>query len=252
MAEEFAEAIAKDLDRLPFITVLCEYSLLFSEIDHALENIRQWVAPTKVETPMITGPGASYIIHEPYGVMLLMGAWNYPVFTTVMPIVWAIAAGNCILVKPSELAPHSSNVIKKLVEKYLDPEAIVCIEGGPQVATTLVAQRWDLIFFTGSTAKGKLIARAAAEYMTPTILELGGKSPAIVDESADLQNAALRLAMGRFTNMGQTCVAPDYILLHSAIQDKFLDELTRTVKTFYGEDPKKSPDLGRIINKGHA
>ena len=244
--------LVKDLARIPFINDFYEINTVKDDINHALAHIDDWAKPTVVDTPLLLGPARSYVVHEPFGVTLVIGPWNYPITTTVGPLVGAIAAGNCVMVKPSELSSHTSRAIKTLMDKYLDQDCYYCVEGGIEVAKALLRERYDLIIFTGSTDKGKLIAKAAAEYMTPTILELGGKSPTIVDSSANLSNAALRITQGRFANSGQTCIAADYILLEESISEKFLTLLKDTVIQFFGTEPKKSPDLGRMITEDHT
>ena len=222
------------------------------DINHALANIDAWAKPTVVDTPLLLGPARSYVVNEPFGVTLVIGPWNYPITTTLGPLVGAIAAGNCVLVKPSELSSNTSRAIKSLMDKYLDPDCYHCVEGGIEVAKALLLERYDLIIFTGSTDKGKLIAKAAAEYMTPTILELGGKSPTIIDAGANLNNAALRICQGRFSNAGQTCIAADYLLVNESIAEQFIPLLKDTVIQFFGTEPKKSADLGRMITEGHT
>lgn len=187
---------------------------MIGEIDHNIAHLKQWMKDVSVDTPMTVGPAKSRIVYEPLGCVLIIGSWNYPIFTTLGPLVNAIAAGNVAIIKPSEISAHTSNMIKRLIFRWLDSSAFIPIEGQVEVAKALTSKKFDLICFTGSSEKGKLVAGAAAKNLTPCILELGGKSPTIVDESADLEYAVKKISMGRFLNAGQTCIAPDYALVH--------------------------------------
>jgi aldehyde dehydrogenase (NAD+) len=191
-------------------------------------------------------------VPEPLGVALVIAPWNYPIQLLIEPVAAALAAGNCVLAKPSELAPACSAAMAKLLPQYVDPDAVVVVEGGVDETTALLAERWVHIFFSGSTAVGRVVAEAAAKHLTPTVLELGGKSPTYVHRSADLDVAARRIAWGKFLNAGQTCIAPDYVLVDHQVKDALVDKLTRQIGEFYGADPKSSKSFGRIINERHV
>lgn len=222
------------------------------EMIHFRDNLTSYAKSESVDSPAFLMPVISYVVPEPLGVVLIIGSWNYPFYTTLNYVACAIAAGNCVVLKPSEAAGHSSKLLAKLFKIALDERFYRCIEGKVEVAKAICKEKFDAIVFTGSTEKGKLVAQAAAENLTPCYLELGGKSPTIIDETADLQNAALRIAQGRFLNAGQTCVAPDYVFVHESIKKDFLERLKAEVKNFFTEDPKTSKDYSRIINEFHV
>ncbi len=207
--------------------------------------------PDRVHTPVVAQPGSSKIHKDPLGVVLVIAPWNYPFQLAMAPIVGAIAAGNCALVKPSEVAPAVSAMLAKLLPEYLDPDAIAVVEGGVDETTELLRCRFDHIFYTGNGRVGRIVMRAAAEHLTPVTLELGGKSPTIVDRDVDLTVAARRIAWAKFTNAGQTCVAPDYVLVERPAYDAFVAEMVATVRAFYGDNAQLSEDFGRIINTRH-
>jgi aldehyde dehydrogenase (NAD+) len=215
------------------------------------KNLRRYMKPEKVATPMPLQPGKSLIVREPLGVVLVISAWNYPIALAITPLAGALAAGNCALLKPSEVAPKTSALLAELLPKYLDSSALEVIEGGVPETTELLAQRFDHIFYTGSTNVGKIVMAAAAKHLTPVTLELGGKSPCIIDRDVDLAVAARRVAWGKFYTTGQTCIAPDYVLCHAAVYDAFVTQLVTTIREFFGEDPKASPDYGRVVNARH-
>ena len=215
------------------------------------KKLRRYMKPERASTPLAFLPGKSLIVSEPLGVVLVISAWNYPLSLAITPLAGALAAGNCAVVKPSEIAPHTSALLAELLPKYLDAEAVQVIEGGVAETTELLAQRFDHIFYTGSTAVGRVIMTAAAKHLTPVTLELGGKSPCIIDEKTDLAVVARRVAWGKFYTTGQTCIAPDYVLCHAAVHDAFVAQLVATIREFWGEDPKASPDYGRVVNARH-
>jgi aldehyde dehydrogenase (NAD+) len=196
-------------------------------------------------------PGKSYVLREPLGVALVIAPWNYPLQLLLLPMAAAIAAGNCVVTKPSELAPATSTAVARLLPRYLDPAAVAVVEGGVPETTALLAQRFDHIFYTGNGRVGRIVLHAAAEHLTPVTLELGGKSPAIVAADADLAVAARRIAWGKFFNAGQTCVAPDHVLVHRSVHARFVTELAKAVRQFYGSDPRQSADYARIVNDQH-
>ena len=245
---EFSKALYDDLRKSDFEAQTAEIHMVISEIEFIAKNLADWVKPEKVSTPIVHQPAQSYIQREPLGVVLIIGPWNYPIQLSLSPLIGAIAAGNCTLLKPSELAPASSAVMAKWLPEYLDSECIQVIEGGIPETTAVLKEKFDHIFFTGSGHVGKIVMAAAAKHLTPVTLELGGKSPCIVDNKVDLATAARRIIWGKCFNSGQTCVAPDYILAHKDIEPALVEELRKTLNKFYGADPQKSKDLARIIN----
>ena len=249
---KFDVALAEDLSLNSFNADYFSHKITIHEVQNTLENFEEWVKPINVDTPLVIGPAKSYIVKESLGLVLVMPAWNYPVYTGIPFLASAIAAGNCVILKPSEMAPNASKIIVELFEKYLDKNCFRCLEGKVEVAINLTSQPFDLIFFTGSTQKGKLVAQAAAKNLTPVILELGGKSPTIIDKNANLENASLRIAQGKLSNSGQSCVGCDYILIHESIKEKFIKKLIDVYQKFYGNNAKDSADYPRIINEMHT
>ncbi len=248
---ELLEALEKDFSKPPFESYGTEIGILYSEIEHILKHLKKWMKPERVSGSLINFPSNSYIYHQPYGVSLVIGAWNYPILLSLSPVLGSMAAGNCSIIKPSEMAEHSSGLLKEIINSNFDPGYLKVIEGAAETTQELLDQPLDYIFFTGSTRVGKIIMKAAAEQLTPVTLELGGKSPAIVSADADLSVAARRIAWGKFLNAGQTCVAPDYVYVHAGIKEKFLKNLALEISNFFGSDPKESPDFARIINRKH-
>jgi len=249
--QDILEALHADLRKPAMEAFSSEIAFPILELRLARKKLAAWMKPERVRTPLLAMPGRSYIYREPLGVTLIIGAWNYPFQLIVLPLVGAIAAGNCAALKPSELAPHVSALLAKWIPKYLDPKAIRVVEGGPSETRSLLRQNWDHIFYTGNGRVGRIVMEAAAKHLTPVTLELGGKSPCIVDESADLDTAAKRIVYGKFFNAGQTCVAPDYVLVHDRVHDALVNRMVSTIREFYGEDPKQSADLSRIVNERH-
>tara|TARA_B100000073_G_scaffold15104_1_gene12309 strand:+ start:2179 stop:3552 length:1374 start_codon:yes stop_codon:yes gene_type:complete len=222
-----------------------------TEISYIRKNIRKWMKSRKVRVPMVAQPGSGFIKPEPLGVILVITPWNYPISLLLNPLAAVFAAGNTAVCKPSELAPACSKLMAELIPQYVDPEAAVVVEGDVEIATELLEQKWDHIFFTGSTNVGRIVMQAAANHLTPVTLELGGKSPTIVDESADLVAAANRITWGKFLNAGQTCIAPDYVFAHENIREELVDKIKKATNEFYGSDPKTSPDYARIVSERH-
>lgn len=249
--EELLEALRVDLGRPKVEAFAADIGHTKQELRHLAKHVDGWVKPTKVKVPLTVAPAKAWIVPEPLGVVLVIAPWNYPIQLLVEPVGAALAAGNCVLAKPSELAPACSAAIARLLPRYVDPEAVTVVEGGVDETTALLAERWDHIFFTGSTAVGRVVAAAAAKHLTPTVLELGGKSPTYVHASADLDVAARRIAWGKFLNAGQTCIAPDYVLVDHQIKDVLVDKLASQIGEFYGSDPKASKSFGRIVNGRH-
>lgn len=248
---EIVEALRRDLGKPAIEGLLSEVGMIASEIRLTRKNLRSWMKPERVRTPLVAMPGRSYIYREPLGLVLIIAPWNYPFQTAVLPLVGALAAGNCVVLKPSELAPHTSALIAKWIPKYLDTRAVRVVEGGVPETTALLREKWDHIFYTGNGKVGRVVMEAASKHLTPVTLELGGKSPTIVDETADLDGAARRIVYGKFFNAGQTCVAPDYVLVHDAVHDALLNRMVSAVREFYGDDPQQSSDFARIINERH-
>ncbi len=249
---ELCDALKADLNKHEQETIGMELGIINNSIVYALKNLDDVVKPRKVN-PIIQGRTlySTYVQNQPYGVVFIIGAWNYPFQLTLVPLVGAIACGNCALVKPSELSANSSKLLEKLWPKYFDESSIALVNGGIEETTELLKLRFDYIFYTGNTAVGKIIMKAASQYLTPVTLECGGKSPTYIDESADLNLAAKRILWGKLANAGQTCIAPDYVLCTKETQEKLLPLIRAHLVDFYGENPKDSESFGRIINDRH-
>ncbi|MGO4594381.1 aldehyde dehydrogenase family protein [Leifsonia sp. 2TAF2] len=247
-AAEFEDALLADLAKSPTESQIAELGFVVGEIDHILKRLRRWLRPSRVAVPGALMPARASTILEPVGVVLVIAPWNYPVQLLLAPLVGALAAGNAVVLKPSELAPATSAAMARLIPQYLDARAVAVVEGGVEETTDLLAQRFDHIFYTGNGRVGRIVAAAAVERLTPVTLELGGKSPVYVDGTVDLAAAARRIAWGKFMNAGQTCVAPDYILADRSIVSQLADALGDAVRELYGDDPAQSPDYGRIVN----
>lgn len=245
------DALQLDLRKSPFQGYVTELGLVHAELRHARKHLCRWAAPSRRRTPWFVAPSSGWVQCEPLGVALIVGPWNYPASLMLMPLVSAIAAGNCVVLKPSELAPHTAETIAAMVADAFPEEYISVVTGGPDVAGLLLGERFDKIFFTGSTRIGRLVMAAAAKHLTPVTLELGGKCPAIVCADAAIELAARRIAWGKFMNAGQTCVAPDFVFVQRGVTRAFLDALKRSINEFYGENPAMSPDYGRIVNIQH-
>lgn len=253
--QEIIEALQKDFNKPAAETLLSEIYPVLKEIRMVRKNLHQWAKDRKVTTPLTLFGSTSYIASEARGVCLLIGPWNYPFQLVFLPLVSAIAAGNCAMVKPSELARHTSNLCKKIIENVFPHEHVFVAEGGKETTTALLEFPFDHIFFTGSTRVGKIVMEAAAKHLSSVTLELGGKSPTIVDATANLAEAAEKIAWAKFINAGQTCVAPDYLFVHESIQSHFKEQLAAALNRFYGAssiDRKNSPDFARMISFNHA
>jgi aldehyde dehydrogenase (NAD+) len=249
--DQIAAAMREDLGKAPAEGWVTEVRLVQRELTHMLGHLDAWMRPDHVHVPVVLQPARAKIVPEPLGVALVIAPWNYPTQLLLLPMASAIAAGNTVVGKPSELAPTTSAVVAELIANYLDPGAVAIVEGGVEEATVLLRERFDHIFYTGGARVGHVVMEAAAKHLTPVTLELGGKSPAIVDKDVNLDVAARRLAYGKFINAGQTCVAPDYVLVHGDVERRLLDRLSGMLEEFYGKDPKASPDYGRIVNDQH-
>ena len=244
-------ALKKDLGKSEFEAFSNEIGLVYREISHTLRHLRRWMRPTRIVPDLHLQPGTARVVSEPYGSSLIIAPWNYPFQLLFSPLVAALAAGNTAVVKPSELAPATAEAARAVIEDCFEPEYVALVSGGVEETTELLGLDWDHIFFTGSVPVGRIVMRAAAERLTPVTLELGGKSPCFVTGSADVRSAARRVAWGKYNNAGQTCVAPDYVLVHSSVREAFLSELRSAVEEFYSGDPKASTEYARIINGRH-
>lgn len=233
------KALKIDLNKSEFETFITEIGIVYDEINGAIKNIKKWSKPKKVKTPITNFLASSYIYNEPYGVALIMSPWNYPFQLIMAPLVGAISAGNCVLLKPSELAIETEKVIVKIIKDTFSDEYIGVITGGIEESTALLKEKFDYIFYTGGINVGKIVMRAAAEHLTPITLELGGKSPCIVDKDANIDLAARRIAWGKFLNAGQTCVAPDYLVVHRNIKEKLISSIENYIVEFLEKIPLK-------------
>ena len=246
--KEIIKALYDDFKKSEFEAIATETNYIISELNSTIKNMSKWAKPTNVLPSLLNFPSTDYIYKEPYGKVLIIAPWNYPYQLAFAPLIAAVAAGNQVVVKPSELTPNTSKIVAKIIKETFDKKHVDCVEGDYTVAEKLLAERWDYIFFTGSVAVGKIVAKAAAEHLTPVTLELGGKNPCIVDETANLKLAAKRIVWGKFLNAGQTCIAPDYILVSKKVKNDFVELLKTEITNAYGENPEISPDFPRIIN----
>jgi len=244
-------ALRDDLGKNRVEGMLTDLGFVVSECDRALRSLRKWTRPERVVTPLKLWPGHSQILREPLGVVLIVAPWNYPVQLLLAPLVGALAAGNAAVLKPSEVCASTSELLATLIPRYIDPDGVRVVLGGADVTRGLLEERFDHIFYTGNGRVAREVMRAAARHLTPVTLELGGKSPCIVDASAKVEVAARRIAWGKYLNAGQTCVAPDYALVHERLLPGFLEALARAVRHFYGRDPRESLDFGRIVSTRH-
>jgi aldehyde dehydrogenase (NAD+) len=244
-------ALEADLGKSVFEAYVTEVGFVLSEIEYMIKRIKKLSKPRRVKTPLMFMGSSSYIVPEPYGTVLVIGTWNYPVQLTLIPVVGAIAAGNCVVIKPSEVSPNVSSIIAKIISSTFNSEYVACIEGGIEISQQLLSQRFDYIFYTGSANVGKIVMEAAAKDLTPFTLELGGKSPCIVDRDVNIKDASKRIAWGKFLNAGQTCVAPDYIYVHKEIKDEFIKSVIDRIKEFYTNDPLGCENFCRIISEKH-
>ncbi|KQU16589.1 aldehyde dehydrogenase [Priestia aryabhattai] len=249
--DDILKAVKADLNKPEIEAKRAEVGLVLSEIDFAVKNLAEWAAPKEVETPSTHAGAKSYIYQDPYGLALVIAPWNYPFQLAVSPVVGAIAAGNCVVLKPSELTPHTSSLLAKMFNENFPEEYLTVVEGEVETSTALLKENFDYIFFTGSTMVGKIVAEAAAKHLTPVTLELGGKSPTIVHEDANIEEAAKRIARGKFANAGQTCVAPDYILVQRNVKDELLANLKQVVTNTYGEDISQNLDFPHVVSEKH-
>ena len=248
---QIESALYQDIGKPAAETLAAEIGMVATELNLTRRQLSSWMKVKRVSTPLLAQPGYSRIYSEPLGVVLIIAPWNYPIQITLLPLVGALAAGNCVVIKPSELAPATSRLLATLLPNYIDPQCLRVIEGGVPETTAILNEHFDYICYTGSGAVGRIVMTAAAKHLTPVTLELGGKSPCIVDDTTDLKVAARRIAWGKFSNAGQSCVAPDYILVFESVEEALLTHLKKAVNEFYGDHPKASPDYGRIISTNH-
>lgn len=244
-------ALEQDLGKGRIDSAITELGVVTQEIAHTRRHLRSWLSPEKLNLGALLAPSSGQLIREPLGTTLIISPWNYPLNLTLSPLVAAIAGGNTVMVKPSEVAPATSAALAHLIRTHLDPDWVRVTEGAVEETTALLEQRFDLIFYTGNGTVGRVVARAAAEHLTPTILELGGKSPLFVDQGVDLRSAARRIVWGAFTNTGQTCVAPDYLMATEKTVATLLPHLKRAVRELYGKHPQRSEAYGHMINEKH-
>ena len=249
--ESIFEALYQDLKKPVFESFTSELLMVQKELDLQIKNIKEWAAPKRVSGSLINFPSQDYILSEPYGTVLLISPWNYPFQLAMIPFIGAIAAGNTAVIKPSESAPHTAQIIEEIISEVFPPEWAIVIQGDMKVGAALLKTQWDYIFYTGSTAVGKIVAKAAAEFLTPTTLELGGKSPCIVDGTAPIQKTARRIVWGKFLNCGQTCIAPDYVLVQKEYKKALVAAMIQEIEKAFGKNAKNSKDYGRIIHQKH-
>lgn len=250
--KDIVDALYRDFRKPEFEAVATETAQVQDELKYVIKRIRRWSKPRRVWPSIINFPSSDCLIPEPYGDVLIISPWNYPFQLAMLPLIAAVAAGNRVVLKPSEHAPHTAEILSLILTEVFDPTHVEVYTGGAQVAQKLLERRWDYIFFTGSTQVGKIVARSAAENLTPITLELGGKNPCIVDASANLELSARRIVWGKFINAGQTCIAPDYLLVDEKISDQLIKQLIREIENAYGQNPGESIDFARIINQNHT
>ena len=249
--KEIENALFKDLGKSEGESYLTELHFIYSELNIAIKNIDKWVKRKSVRSSLLNFPSSDYIIPQPYGITLHISPWNYPFQLSIAPLIGAIAAGNTVILKPSEYSINTSLVLEKIIDNVFPEDLVKVIQGGPEEAAELLNYRWDYIFFTGNVNVGKIVAEKAAKFLTPTTLELGGKNPCIIDETASIKVTAKRIVWGKFINCGQTCIAPDFLIVNQKIKDKLIHEIINQIKDIYGDDPQLSESYGRIISKKH-
>ena len=249
--QDIFNALDRDLKKPVFESFTSELLMVQKEIDAFIKNLKEWAGPKRVSGSLLNFPSQDFLLSEPYGTVLMISPWNYPFQLTMVPLVGAVGAGNTVVLKPSESAPHTSKVLIDILSAVFPNDWVSVVEGDAQVAQALLKERWDYIFYTGSTQVGKIVAKAAAEHLTPVTLELGGKSPCVVDGTAPLQKTARRIVWGKFLNCGQTCIAPDYVLIKSEHKDALIQALIEEIEKAFGDDAQNSKDYGRIIHEKH-
>ncbi|MET2985990.1 aldehyde dehydrogenase [Aureibaculum conchae] len=248
---DICDALYADFKKPVFETLAAETQFVLAELKLALKKIDEWASPESVASTLMNWPSSDSIYKEPYGSVLIIAPWNYPFQLVFAPLIGAVAAGNTAIVKPSEITPHTASIISEIVKAVFDPEHVTVVQGGVETSQQLLAEKWDYIFFTGSTRVGKIVYESAAKHLTPVTLELGGKNPCIVDETASISLAAKRIVWGKFLNAGQTCIASDYILVHKNVKKKLIEALKKHIIKCYGENIEVSPDYARTVSKKH-
>ncbi|UII75849.1 aldehyde dehydrogenase family protein [Flagellimonas sp. HMM57] len=249
--DAICDALYADFKKPRFEALASETQMVLSELKYAIDNLEFWAKPTRVKSIWTNFPSSDWIYPEPFGNVLIIAPWNYPFLLSISPLIGALAAGNTVVLKPSELSPNTSEIIVKIIQNVFPIEYVSVVEGGVSVSQELLSKKWDYIFFTGSSKVGKIVYKSAAEHLTPVTLELSGKNPCIVDATASIPLAAKRIVWGKFLNAGQTCIAPDYILVHSSKKDELIAGLKKNIEGFYGKDIQKSNDFARIATEGH-
>ncbi|MBJ2172926.1 aldehyde dehydrogenase [Aureibaculum sp. A20] len=249
--DDICDALYADFKKPRFETLAAETQFVLAELKHVLKNIDEWASPERVDSSWMNWPSADFIYKEPYGSVLIIAPWNYPFQLAIAPLIGAIAAGNTAVVKPSEVTPNTAAIVSEIINAVFDSRHVTVVEGGVEVSQQLLAEKWDAIFFTGSSNVGQIVYESAAKHLTPVTLELGGKNPCIVDETASIALAAKRIVWGKFLNAGQTCIATDYILVHENVKDKLIKALEQSITKCYGENVEASPDFARIVNQKH-
>ena len=249
--DEVIKALNKDLGKHEFEAYTTEVGFIYRNINDAIRNLKKWAKPKKVNTPIFLQPAKSFIINEPYGTVLIIGPYNYPFQLIMEPLIGALSSGNTAVIKPSEMCPNVSKIILKIISEVFKFEYVSCVEGTLQTSSNLINSAFDYIFFTGSDKVGRIVMESAAKNLIPVTLELGGKSPVIVDKSANIDIAAQRIIWGKTLNAGQTCVAPDYVLVNNLVKDKFIEKAKTTISRFYGDNIQENKNYGKIINEKH-
>lgn len=249
--EEIKKALKEDLNKSESESYMTEIGMTLSELSYDIRHVRGWSKNKRVGTPLAHFPARSFISKEPYGIALILSPWNYPFMLLIEPLIGAISAGNCAVLKPSEFAPNTANVIEKIVKECFEEEYVTVIQGDKDVSQSLIEKKFDYIFYTGGTRVGKIVMQEASKNLVPVTLELGGKSPCIIDEKYSMHLAAKRLLFGKLLNAGQTCIAPDYVLINKNVKDEFINELRKILKEFLGENPVENEDYPKIVNERH-
>ncbi|HET8735034.1 MAG TPA: aldehyde dehydrogenase [Pricia sp.] len=249
--DAICDALYADFKKPRYETLAGETQFVLADIKHTLQNLKYWTKPQRVSSTLLNWPSSDYIYKEPYGAVLIIAPWNYPFQLAIAPLIGALAAGNTAVIKPSEATPNTARIVSEIIQAVFEPEYVTVVEGGVETAQRLLSEKWDYIFFTGSTHVGQIVYESAAKHLTPVTLEMGGKNPCIVDETTAISTAAKRIAWGKFLNAGQTCIAPDYVLVHRSVKDKLVTALQKSITGFYGENVENSPDYARTVNEKH-
>lgn len=249
--DAICDALYADFKKPKFETLAAETQFVMAELKSAIRKLNTWAKPKRVSGTLLNWPSSDYMYKEPYGTVLIIAPWNYPFQLAIAPLIGAIAAGNTAVIKPSEITPNTAKIVSEIIAKVFPEEYVTVVEGGVETSQELLAQQWDYIFFTGSTKVGQIVYESAAKHLTPVTLELGGKNPTIVDETANIDIAAKRIVWGKFLNAGQTCIATDYILVHKSVKNELIEALKKAITQFYGENIEASADYARTVSKNH-